>query len=44
MVDLIKTVSESHGFQLIWFKNGGTVISQSTVNIVFFLGDGTNQL
>ena len=27
-----KTLSESHEFQLIWFKNGGTVISQSTVN------------
>ena len=38
-----KTLSESHGFQLILFKNGSTVISQSTVNIDF-LGDRTIQL
>ena len=38
-----KTLSESHGFQLISFKNGSTVISQSTVNIDF-LGDRTIQL
>ena len=31
-----KTLSESHEFQPILFKNSGTVISQSTVNIVFF--------
>ena len=30
-----KTLSESHEFQPISFKNSGTVISQSTVNIVF---------
>ena len=38
-----KTLSESHEFQPILLKNGGTVISQSTVNIDF-LGDGNIQL